>query len=87
MILEKFKKKEKLTQIKKEQVDTELKFLKAQTNPHFLFNVLNNIHFLITRDPGKASETLIKLSDLLRYQLYEKKLLQQDAYSQEYIVC
>ena len=71
VMMDQIRTKEKLAQIEKEQVNAQLKFLKAQTNPHFLFNVLNNIHFLIAKDPEKASETLIKLSDLLRYQLYE----------------
>ncbi|SKB85623.1 sensor histidine kinase [Dyadobacter psychrophilus] len=50
---------------------TELALLKAQINPHFLFNTLNNIDILIEHDPGTASVYLNKLSDLLRYILYE----------------
>ncbi|WP_254500443.1 histidine kinase, partial [Salmonella enterica] len=46
-------------------------FLKSQVNPHFLFNMLNNSQVLIQTDPEKASEILLKLSDLLRYQLYD----------------
>ncbi len=71
ILVEQVRTKEKLAKIEKEQIVTDLKFLKAQTNPHFLFNVLNNIHFLIKKDANKASEILIKLSDMLRYQLYE----------------
>lgn len=71
IIVEQLKTKERLIVAEKKQTETSLKFLKAQTNPHFLFNVLNNVHFLIERDPSKASQTLIKLSDILRYQLYE----------------
>lgn len=63
--------KEKLVRVEKEKVHSQLNYLRSQTNPHFLFNVLNNIHFLIRRDQDKASDTLLKLSDLLRYQLYE----------------
>lgn len=55
----------------KNHLQTELKLLKDQLNPHFLFNALNNIYFLIKKDPDLASDALVNLSDLLRYQLYE----------------
>jgi len=55
----------------KERIESELNFLKSQVNPHFLFNAINSIYVLIRIDPDKASETLIKLSNLLRSQLYE----------------
>ncbi len=55
----------------KERLESELQFLKAQVNPHFLFNTINSVYVLIGQDPKKASETLIKLSDLLRAQLYD----------------
>lgn len=55
----------------KERIETELQFLKSQVNPHFLFNTINSVYVLIRMDPEKASETLIKLSNLLRSQLYE----------------
>lgn len=63
--------REKLAQLEKEQIHSQLNYLRSQTNPHFLFNVLNNVNFLIHKDPDKASDTLVKLSELLRYQLYE----------------
>ena len=49
----------------------ELEQLKNQINPHFLFNMLNNANVLIEDDPKKASQVLVKLSDPLRYQLYD----------------
>lgn len=48
---------------------TELKFLKSQINPHFLFNMLNNANILIDENPDMSSQILIKLDDLLRYQM------------------
>ena len=49
----------------------ELEQLKNQINPHFLFNMLNNVNVLTQKDPQKASQVLDKLSDFLRYQLYD----------------
>lgn len=53
--------------------EMELALIKSQLNPHFLFNTINNIDVLIAKDAAKASEYLNKLSDILRYMVYDTK--------------
>ncbi|WP_211093280.1 sensor histidine kinase [Flammeovirga agarivorans] len=54
-----------------EKTKAELNFLKGQLSPHFLFNTINTIFWLIVKDPKNAQDLLLTLSDMLRYQLYE----------------
>jgi LytS/YehU family sensor histidine kinase len=54
-----------------EKLHTELEYLKAQINPHFLFNSINTIYFQIDRTNSTARDTLAAFSEMLRYQLYE----------------
>jgi two-component system LytT family sensor kinase len=61
----------RLGEMAKEKAETELNFLKSQINPHFLFNSLNTIYFLIDKQNAEARTTLLQMSDLLRYQLYD----------------
>ena len=63
--------KELIRKIELEKLNTELEYLKAQINPHFLFNSLNTVFFQIDKQNTQARETLSKFSDMLRYQLYE----------------
>lgn len=58
-------------ELEKSRAEAELKNLKSQLNPHFLFNTLNNIYSLIALSPDKAQESVHDLSRLLRYVLYE----------------
>ncbi|GLR18330.1 sensor histidine kinase [Portibacter lacus] len=51
--------------------ETELNFLKSQINPHFLFNTLNNLYALTLKKSDQAPEIVLKLSEMMRYMLYE----------------
>lgn len=62
-----------IEKIKNDQLETELKFLKAQYHPHFLFNALNTIYFQMDEDVPQAKKTVEKFSELLRYQLYNQQ--------------
>lgn len=58
-------------QARRQQVETELYFLKNQLNPHFLFNTLNNLYALTLKKSDSAPDSILKLSSILRYLLYE----------------
>lgn len=62
---------QKILELERTTRFAELEQLKNQINPHFLFNMLNNTNVLTQKDPEKASYVLVKLSDFLRYQLYD----------------
>ncbi|WP_160114253.1 MULTISPECIES: sensor histidine kinase [Aquimarina] len=70
---DRFEERHQLEVLQKEKANTELKFLKAQTNPHFLFNTLNNLYSLTLERSEKAPEVVLKLSDMLDYMLYQCK--------------
>lgn len=70
-VIERYEAQKKLDAIRQENLRTELIYLKAQLNPHFLFNIHNSIYFLIEDDPKRAAEVLLKLSSIMKYQLYD----------------
>ncbi|MBC9797840.1 sensor histidine kinase [Sinomicrobium weinanense] len=65
------------TDLEKVQLETELRFLRTQVSPHFFFNTLNNIYSLSMEQSKKTPETVLKLSELMRYLLYETKQRKQ----------
>jgi sensor histidine kinase YesM len=62
-----------LEKITNDHLQTELKFLKAQYHPHFLFNALNTIYFQMDENVADAKKSIDKFSELLRYQLYDQQ--------------
>lgn len=58
-------------ELMKKKLEIELQFLKAQSNPHFLFNTLNNIYGLARKNSDKTADVVLRLSNMLRYMLYE----------------
>lgn len=63
----------KLAKSERQKLEAELKSLKGQLNPHFLFNSLNNIYSLALSKSDKVPELILKLSDLMRHIIYESK--------------
>ena len=60
-----------MKELEHNNLQTELDYLKYQINPHFFMNTLNNIHALVDIDTEKAKQTIVELSRLMRYVLYE----------------
>ncbi len=58
-------------ELQKQNLTSELALLRSQVNPHFLFNTLNNIDSLVFTDQEKASDSIVRLSEIMRYMLYE----------------
>ena len=61
----------RITELEREKVQMELKALKSQINPHFLFNSLNSIYAISMKRGNEAQKAILRLSDILRYVLYE----------------
>lgn len=79
-----------LISVKVNRTDTELELLKSRVNPHFFFNTLNNLYGLVVEKSDQAPEVILKLSDMMRYTIYEgdKKLVllsDEIAYLESYV--
>lgn len=71
LLFQQFADRLKHESLMKENAENQLVYLKAQINPHFYMNMLNNIHGMIEIDPVKAQDMVIEMSSLMRYMLYE----------------
>ncbi len=77
-------------QMENDKLANELKFLKAQINPHFLFNTLNNLYYLAYSHSANTTEVIAKLSQMMRYMIYDSNypkvpLSKEIEYMQNYI--
>ena len=61
----------KRKELENQQLTSELQFLRAQVNPHFLFNTLNNLYYLAVNNNTRTPEVIAKLSGMMRYMIYE----------------
>lgn len=71
LALDRFELRRSLAALEKERTQAELTYLKAQLNPHFLFNSLNSLYSQLELGTGDPKQTLSALADMLRYQLYD----------------
>jgi two-component sensor histidine kinase len=69
---------QKIMALEQHSLRAEMDYLKYQINPHFFMNTLNNIHALIDIDPSAAQETVIELSKMMRYVLYDSERAEID---------
>ena len=63
--------RKRLVELEKQNLEQQLEYLRYQINPHFFMNTLNNIHALVDFDPAKAQDTILELSKMMRFVLYE----------------
>jgi len=75
----------RLSELEKEKLEQQLAYLRYQISPHFFMNTLNNIHALVDIDPEKAKETIVELSKMMRYVLYEDRQLVPIFYELDFI--
>jgi two-component system, LytTR family, sensor kinase len=68
---EKFYQEKKMDQVQLEKLSTEINYLKAQINPHFLFNTLNNLYGMALQKSDKTPEVIMRLSKMMDYMLYD----------------
>ncbi len=71
IIVDWFKQQQTMRDLETQNMQSELKFLKTQINPHFLFNTLNSLYALTIKKSDHAPEIVVKLSEMMRYMLYE----------------
>lgn len=71
IIVDWFKQQQTMKDLETQNMQSELKFLKTQINPHFLFNTLNSLYALTLKKSDQAPEIVVKLSEMMRYMLYE----------------
>lgn len=69
--IDRFDLESKQKQLQNEKLTAELNYLKAQINPHFLFNTLHNLNYLVYAKSDSATEVIIKLSNIMRYMIYD----------------
>lgn len=77
-------------ELENRQLNSELRFLKAQVNPHFLFNTLNNLYYLAVNKSDQTAEVVAKLSGMMRYMIHESNtetvpLTKEVAYMENYL--
>jgi len=63
--------RKRLVELEHENLEQQLEYLRYQINPHFFMNTLNNIHALVDINPEKAKDTILELSKMMRFVLYE----------------
>ena len=63
--------KKRLAKLREQSLKQELEYLRYQINPHFIMNTLNNIHALVDIDPDQAKDSIVDMSRMMRYLLYE----------------
>ncbi len=90
LVMDHSKMQRQMLEVIKEKSAAELSFLRSQINPHFLFNSLNSVYFLIDKTNPEARKALHKFSDMLRYQLYEMNgdsisIEKEISYLQDYV--
>ena len=71
LIYQSMRDEQQMEELKRQNLEAEMDYLKYQINPHFFMNTLNNIHALVDIDTEKAKQTIVELSRLMRYVLYE----------------
>lgn len=77
-------------ELENHQLTSELRFLRAQVNPHFLFNTLNNLYYLVVNESPQSAEVVAKLSGMMRYMLHDSNhptvsLSKEIAYMENYM--